>query len=55
MVRGVMDLGDILVMPVTGNRVRAWDTYRSHFSKDKESATPGYYTVELSDSQVRQN
>lgn len=41
-----MDLGDILVMPVTGTRARAWDAYRSHFPKDKEAATPGYYTVE---------
>ena len=44
---GCMDLGDILVMPVTGTRARAWDAYRSHFPKDKEAATPGYYTVEL--------
>ena len=27
---GCMDLGDILVMPVTGTRARAWDAYRSH-------------------------
>ena len=33
---GCMDLGDILVMPVTGTRARAWDAYRSHFPKDKE-------------------
>lgn len=50
---GCMDLGDILVMPVTGTRTRAWDAYRSRFSKDKEAATPGYYTVELSDPQVK--
>ena len=50
---GCMDLGDILVMPVTGTRARAWDAYRSHFSKDKEAATPGYYTAELSDPQVK--
>ncbi len=50
---GCMDLGDILVMPVTGTRARAWDAYRSHFPKDKEAATPGYYTVELSDPQVK--
>ena len=50
---GCMDLGDILVMPVTGTRVRAWDAYRSHFPKDKEAATPGYYTAELSDPQVK--
>ena len=50
---GCMDLGDILVMPVTGTRARAWDAYRSYFPKDKEAATPGYYTVELSDPQVK--
>ena len=48
-----MDLGDILVMPVTGTRARAWDAYRSHFPKDKEAATPGYYTVELADPGVK--
>ena len=50
---GCMDLGDILVMPVTGTRARAWDAYRSHFPKDKEAATPGYYTVELTDPGVK--
>lgn len=37
---GCMDLGDILVMPVTGNRQRNWDGYRSRFQKSTESATP---------------
>lgn len=50
---GCMDLGDVLVMPVTGTRARAWDAYRSRFPKDKETSTPGYYTVELSDPQVK--
>lgn len=50
---GCMDLGDILVMPVTGTRTRAWDAYRSRFPKEKEAATPGYYTVELTDPNVR--
>ena len=50
---GCMDLGDVLVMPVTGERTRAWDAYRSHFSKDRESATPGYYSVELEEPNVR--
>lgn len=50
---GCMDLGDILVMPVTGTRARSLEAYRSHFSKDKEAATPGYYTVELSDPDVK--
>ena len=50
---GCMDLGDILIMPATGIRTRAWDGYRSHFSKDQESATPGYYSVELDGPNVR--
>ena len=50
---GCMDLGDILIMPATGIRTRAWDGYRSHFSKDQESATPGYYSVELEGPNVR--
>ena len=50
---GCMDLGDVLIMPVTGERTRAWDGYRSRFSKDQESATPGYYSVELEEPNVK--
>ena len=50
---GCMDLGDILVMPVTGNRHRAWDDYRSSFKKESENATPGYYTVTLDQPGVK--
>ena len=50
---GCMDLGDLLIMPVTGVRSRAWDAYRSGFSKEQEDATPGYYTVELSEPNVK--
>ncbi len=50
---GCMDLGDILVMPVTGNRHRSWDGYRSSFRKSTESATPGYYTVTLDEPGVK--
>ena len=50
---GCMDLGDILVMPTTGKRTRAWDAYRSHFSKQQEIATPGYYSVYLTDAKVK--
>ena len=50
---GCMDFGDVLVMPVTGNRTRAWDGYRSRFSKDGESATPGYYSVTLEEPDVK--
>ena len=50
---GCMDLGDVLVMPVTGERTRAWDGYRSRFAKDQEAATPGYYSVELEEPNVK--
>ena len=49
---GCMDLGDILVMPSTGKRTRSWDEYRSHFYKTQEFATPGYYSVYLTDTKV---
>ncbi len=42
---GCMDFGDILIQPVTGEKIR--DDYRSPFRKETESARPGYYTVEL--------
>ncbi|MBD5256175.1 MAG: glycoside hydrolase family 92 protein, partial [Bacteroides sp.] len=50
---GCMDLGDILVMPVTGERDRAWDAYRSTFNKSSEVASPGYYAVTLDEPNVR--
>ena len=50
---GCMDLGDVLIMPVTGKRNRAWNEYRSKFSKEKEAAKPGYYTVELEEPYVK--
>lgn len=50
---GCMDLGDLLVMPLTGNRHRAWNDYRSQFNKQEESASPGYYTVTLDRPKVK--
>lgn len=50
---GCMDLGDILVMPFTGERHRTWDAYRSSFSKTSENATPGYYTITLDQAKVK--
>ncbi len=47
---GCMDLGDLLVMPVTGNRVR--EAYNSTFDKATEKAVPGYYSVFLKDMGV---
>lgn len=49
---GCMDLGDILVMPANGNALRPWDGFRSRFSKQKEAAAPGYYSVFLEDPKV---
>ena len=57
---GHSDLGDILVMPITGevkfNPGTAEDPdsgYRSRFSHDTEKASPGYYTVVLEDYDVK--
>ena len=50
---GCTDLGDILVMPATGTRTRPWDGYRSHYRKSQEFATPGYYSVYLTDAKVK--
>lgn len=50
---GCMDLGDILLMPSTGKRTRSWDAYRSHYAKNQEFATPGYYSVYLTDAKVK--
>ncbi len=44
---GCMDLGDILVMPVNGKRLKSLEDFRSGFHKKSEQATPGYYSVEL--------
>lgn len=49
---GCMDLGDVLVMPVTGKRQCQWNEYRSGFSKETEKATPGYYSVTLDEPDV---
>jgi predicted alpha-1,2-mannosidase len=50
---GCQDLGDILLMPLTGKRHRAWNGYRSRYFKDSEVASPGYYSVRLVEPQVK--
>ncbi len=57
---GHSDLGDILIMPVTGKlklnpgtATQPDNGYRSRFSHDTEFARPGYYEVLLSDYQVK--
>ena len=58
---GHSDLGDFLVMPVSGDEValergdpgKPGSGYRSRFSHASEVAQPGYYAVTLSDPGVR--
>lgn len=58
---GHSDLGDFLVMPVTGDTValepgnpaRPGSGYRSRFTHASEIARPGYYAVTLNDPGVR--
>lgn len=56
---GIGDYGDILFMPFTGEvslqpgeADQIDNGYRSRFSHDKETASPGYYRVVLEDYQV---
>ncbi len=56
---GHSDLGDLLIMPTTGpiqltpGTMEAPETgYRSRFSHDRETASPGYYSVHLDDYNI---
>jgi predicted alpha-1,2-mannosidase len=56
---GHSDLGDVLLMPYTGDTKlepgypeRPHSGYRSRFSHDEEKAEPGYYAVRLKDNEV---
>jgi predicted alpha-1,2-mannosidase len=46
---GVLDYGDVLLMPVTAYKADTLDRelYQSHFSHDNEKAAAGYYAVNL--------
>ena len=48
---GSSELGDLLMMPFTGDAVR--ESYESRFSKESETASPGYYSCELTDFGIR--
>lgn len=48
---GCMDLGDVLVMPTRGLNDRG--NYRSLFKHETETAHPGYYSVELTESDIK--
>jgi predicted alpha-1,2-mannosidase len=57
---GHSDLGDILVMPSTGELILDMGDaghpetgYRSRFTHDTESAKPGYYSVMLDDYKIK--
>ncbi len=57
---GHSDLGDIMIMPTTGNlhlepgeAATHSDGYRSAYSHDTEKATPGYYSVNLDDYGIK--
>jgi len=56
---GHSDLGDLLIMPMTGpvhlqpgTADRPETGYRSRFSHDRETASPGYYAVDLQDYDI---
>jgi predicted alpha-1,2-mannosidase len=50
---GHSDLGDFLIMPVSGERVSLErEAYRSRFDHKSEKASPGYYAVRLLDQHV---
>ncbi len=48
---GCPDLGDILLLPFTGDAIQS--QYKSKFSHQNETAHPGYYAVELEDYGVK--
>ncbi|MDN3202614.1 GH92 family glycosyl hydrolase [Algoriphagus sediminis] len=57
---GIGDMGDVLLMPFTGKDYWAPGPkdnpdagYRSRFDKNTESASPGYYSVDLADHKVK--
>ena len=57
---GIGDLGDILLMPYTGEiktdkgvETKPGSGYASHYSHAAETARPGYYAVKLDDYDIR--
>lgn len=56
---GAADMGDIMLMPLTGKprfepgtRENPDEGYRSRFSHDTEKASPGFYSVKLEDYNI---
>lgn len=50
---GCPDLGNVLIMPVSGELEREWNQYRSSFDKRNEKASVGRYDVYLDDAKVQ--
>ena len=55
---GCPDMGDIMIMPFCGNVTfnaveESGNGYSSHFSRDTEQASPGYYSVVLDDYSIQ--
>jgi len=47
---GWMDLGDVLMLPYSGTKIRS--EYRTRMDKKSEMAVPGYYSISLPDEGV---
>ena len=57
---GIGDLGDVLIMPYTGkirtnhgSQENPTSGYGSHYTHAHETATPGYYSVQLEDYNIK--
>ena len=50
---GCPDLGNVLIMPVSGELERSWNDYGSSFLKRNEEASAGYYSVYLDEAQTK--
>ena len=50
---GCPDLGNVLIMPVSGELLREWNIYKSGYKKSSEKASPGYYSVYLDQAQTK--
>ena len=57
---GIGDLGDVLMMPylgplrtMTGTQQDPTSGYSAHYSHDHETVAPGYYSVQLSDNDIK--
>jgi len=49
---GCGDMGDIMILPVSGEVSFDEESYKASFSHDTEASSPGYYKVRLSDYDV---